>query len=500
MIDSPAISPYLPTWYALRPFAGEIVLTLTIAALLLLPFFSPRQSNRPCGLVALLGTVIAFLSELHNASSGEAFNGMLISDGPAIYFKAILYLFTAGVVLMWFAATFSSMREGDGAEFFVLLIGAALGMSLMASTDNLLMIFLSIELASLPSYVLAGFRKTQRTGAEASLKYVLFGAACSAIMIFGLSYLYGLSGSLQFSDILSHIHNGGAEAIIVGVALICVLAGIGFKIALVPLHFWCPDVFEGAGVDVAAFLSVASKGAALVLLARLIEGMRGMNSLGSEASSPQGIAVIIGILGALTATVANVAALGQTNVKRLLAYSSIAHAGYMLCVLPLLLISKPEPAMQALLVYLTVYLFMNLGAFMVAGIVERQDGSNDLANYAGLGKRAAGLAICMTLFLFSLIGLPPLAGFIAKLNIMWLLGSASGAWWALVAIIAANTVGSVYYYAKVIRAMYFEESDAAKIFPNPLAIGIASICAVTLLAMLLFFAPISHLIAGFAPK
>jgi NADH-quinone oxidoreductase subunit N len=494
MSDPQAISPFIPAWntagYALRPFVGELILIITIALVLLAPFFTPKRSNVPCALIALLGLVAAFVSlfAVHAGDiSGEQFSGMLVSDSLAVYFKVLLYLFTAGIVLIWFSATSVSMHEGDAAEFFVLLLGAALGMSLMASTSNLLMIFLTLELASLPSYVLAGFRKTSRLGAEASLKYVLFGSACSAIMIFGLSYLYGLTGSLQFSHIATQIALGGANAVIVAVGLICVLVGIGFKIALVPLHFWCPDVFEGAGVDVAAFLSVASKGAALILLTRLLTLVASDNQLG--------ISVCIGVLGALTATVANAAALGQTNVKRLLAYSSIAHAGYMLCVLPLVLAPGParDTAIQAILIYLTIYLFMNLGAFTVAGLLERHDGSIHITDYAGLGRRAPLLAICMTLFLFSLIGLPPLAGFIAKLNIMWLLASAGTGWWVLVAIIAINTILSLYYYARIIKAMYFVPRQGKDFLPNPLGMGIVIICAIALIAMLVFFGALSHL-------
>jgi NADH-quinone oxidoreductase subunit N len=507
MSDPQAISPFIPAWntvgFALRPFVGELILIITIVLVLLAPFFTPKRSNVPCALIALLGLVAAFVSlfAVHAGDiSGEQFSGMLVSDSLAVYFKGILYLFAAGIVLMWFSATSVFMHEGDAAEFFVLLLGATLGMSLMASTSNLLMIFLTFELASLPSYVLAGFHKTQRLGAEASLKYVLFGSACSAIMIFGLSYLYGLTGSLQFSHIATQIALGGANTVIITVALICVLVGIGFKIALVPLHFWCPDVFEGAGVDVAAFLSVASKGAALILLTRLMVLM-GPN-LPAEASKPQGVGVLIGVLGALTATVANAAALGQTSVKRLLAYSSIAHAGYMLCVLPLVLAPEParDSAIQALLIYLTVYLFMNLGAFTVAGLLERHDGSTNIADYAGLGRRAPLMAICMTLFLFSLIGLPPLAGFIAKLNIMWLLGAAGSGWWILVAVIAINTLLSVYYYARIIKAMYFVPSKTEKLFSNSLGLAIVAICAIMLIAMLIFFGTFSHLASNCAPQ
>jgi NADH-quinone oxidoreductase subunit N len=485
-----AIAPFVPAWnvpgYALEPFAGQIILILAIAAILLTPFFVPRQSNLPCGFIALLGLVAAFLSLFithAGPAAGNEFGGTLVSDSVATFFTGLLYLFVAGVVLMWFATTSVSMHEGDGPEFFVLLLGATLGMSLMASTSNLLMIFLAVELASLPSYVLAGFRKTQRLGAEASLKYVLFGAACSSIMVFGLSYLYGLTGSLDFAAIAQRMTGPGTA--ILAVAFVCVLVGVGFKIALVPLHFWCPDVFEGAGVDVAAFLSVASKGAGLILLTRLILLIAPGGSIG--------IGILIGILGALTATVANTAALAQTNIKRLLAYSSIAHAGYMLCVLPLLFTPSSGSAIQAILIYLSVYMFMNLGAFTVVGLVERAEGGTEIRGYAGLGRRSPMLALCLTIFLISLIGLPPLAGFIAKLNIMWLLASAGAGGWTLLVVIAINTLVSVYYYVRPIKAMYFSPGERESFFPNPVGLGIAAACAAMLFILLIFFGPFSHL-------
>src|SRR5688572_24480752 len=258
---------------------------------------------------------------------------MLVTDSVAFFWKVLLLLFVMGVVMMWFATTADTLAEGDGPEFFVLLIGATLGMSLMGSASNLLMLFMAVEMASLPSYVLAGFRKTDRVGAEASLKYVLFGAATSAIMVYGLSMLYGLYGTLQLygttgpggehvaglAEMMSRTPGGTALLVIAIFGLIC---GIGFKISAVPFHFWCPDVFEGASIDVSAFLSVASKGAALVLILRVFMAMSEANQF-APVPRLNTIATVVGIIGAVTATVGNTAAFVQNNVKRLLAYSSI---------------------------------------------------------------------------------------------------------------------------------------------------------------------------------
>src|SRR5688500_12907505 len=452
--------PFIPGWsgaYGLRPFAPELWVIATIVAVLLAPFVS-RRSNVLCAAVSLIGLTIALLSavviSINGDDVGTHFRGLLVIDRFAVMWKCMLYLFVIGVIVMWFTTTSVTMHEGDGPEFFTLLLGATLGMSLMASTSNLLMIFMCVELASLPSYVLAGFRKTDRVGAETSQKYVLFGAATSAVMVYRLSMLYGLYGTLQVEQLaVCMTQSSGGGTALLATAIFGLIVGIGFKISAVPFHFWCPDVFEGASIDVSAFLSVASKGAALVLLLRVLMLMA--DALGYQNApgvSLTGIAIVIGILGAITATVGNTAAFVQTNIKRLLAYSSIAHAGYMLCALSLLVQHRsplvgeaangviPVEAAQALLLYLAVYLFMNLGAFTVAGVVAKQAGTELIEDYAGLGRRSPVLGAAMAAFMFSLVGLPPFAGFVAKLNVMYVLGGNGGWWWWLVVVIGVNTV------------------------------------------------------------
>jgi NADH-quinone oxidoreductase subunit N len=485
-------APFVPSWDQLRPFLPELWLVAAIVAVLIVPFFV-RRANSVCGVVALCGVVLAVCS-LSSTNYGEHFRGLLVFDGVALLWKTILLLFVVGVILMALGTTISTLHQGDGPEFFTLLLGATLGMCLMASTSNLLMVFMSVELASLPSYVLAGFRKTHRLGAEAALKYVLFGAACSAIMVYGLSLLYGLYGTLQIQSIALAMAQSDRGAALAAVAILGVIVGVGFKISAVPFHFWCPDVFEGASIDVTAFLSVASKGAGLVLLLRIVETM-GAASDFVVTGKLTALAVVIGALGAITATVGNTAAFVQTNIKRLLAYSSIAHAGYMLCALSLIvkgisadvLFSPSDFAAQALLLYLAVYAVMNLGAFTVAAIVAGRGGGELLENFRGLGRRAPLLAACMSCCLVSLIGLPPLAGFLAKINILWVLFGAGGWWSVLIVVIAVNTVISAFYYFRVMRVMYLERSDAPEVNGNPIAVSLSVICALALVVLFFFF-------------
>ena len=512
--------PYIPGWDELRPFVADLWLIATAVAVLLTPFFT-RRPNAACAYVALAGMALALVSLIAvgaGAFTGaERFRPMLVTDAVAYFWKVLLLLFVMGVILMWFSTTADTMYEGDGPEFFVLLVGATLGMSLMASASNLLMVFMAVEMASLPSYVLAGFRKTHRVGAEASLKYVLFGAATSAVMVYGLSMLYGLYGTLRlYSTTAADGTNvpGLAEAMVSspgGAALLVIavfglIVGVGFKVSAVPFHFWCPDVFEGASIDVSAFLSVASKGAAVVLLLRVFMAI---GDAADFAPTPRltAIAVVIGVIGAITCTVGNTAAFVQTNIKRLLAYSSIAHAGYILCAVSLLYVGPharqgfrdpSAAAAQAILLYLAVYVFMNLGAFTVAALVWRETGSEDVEAFAGLGRRSPVLAVAMAAFMFSLVGLPPLAGFVAKVNVLWVLIQDGGWWWALVAVIGANTVISLYYYLRVVKVMYLNDSSAPAFAGNPLGTALSAACAAVLVAMFIGFNPLSNLTTAYS--
>jgi len=478
--------PYVPGFSDLLPFAGDLALVVTIVVTLLAPFFT-RRANGVCGFVALAGLLIALaLVQAVGAPdnfTGTHFRGALWFDSLAMTFKSVLFLFVIGIVLLRMGTGLSRMHPGDGPEFFCLLLGATLGMSLMSSTTNLLLIFMAIELASFPSYVLAGFRKSDKLGAEASLKYVLFGAASTSIMLYGLSMTYGLFGTMQLDQIASQMGNADA---LTWVSLLAVAVGIGFKIASIPFHFWCPDVFEGAAVDVAAFLSVASKAAALVLAYRVVLLVSGTVLPAST------LAILLGAMAACTMTFGNAAALTQTNLQRLLAYSSIAQAGYIMCVLAM--VSSDDSA-AILLFYIAVYAVMNLGAFVVVAVVENallskpdsaaraSRGGAMLSDLAGLGKRAPWLSASMAVCLFSLVGLPPVGGFFAKLNIMVALGRLGPWGWTLLAIVGVNTIVSLYVYLRLVKTMYFSQGSTDSLKLSWLGQSLALACAACLLAM-----------------
>jgi NADH-quinone oxidoreductase subunit N len=496
-----ALAPFIPSNADLRPFAAEMWLVGGIAANLMVPFVT-RRPNLFCAIATLATLVIAIVSLLwmgHDWTAGLHLRGMLMFDSTALVWKLTLLCFVAGLVLLWIDQAGRTLREGDGPEFFVLLLGATLGMCLMASTTNLLMIFMAVAMASLPSYLLSGFSKNSKRGSEASLKYVLFGAVTGAILIYGISFIYGIYGTLQLTELADRAPVAGASAALT-LGVIGLLIGIGFKISAVPLHLWCPDVFEGSTIEVTTFLSVASKGAALVLLLRIVQLM-GLTHWGVQ------LGWVVGVMGAVTATVGNSAAFTQNNIKRLLAYSSIAQAGYMMCLIAAAGTTaagttlagataagtgvEPTAITQALLIYLMIYAVMNLGAFAVTAVVVRQ-GGEQLHAFAGLGRSSPLLAGSMLCCLVSLIGLPPLAGFGAKVNILWVLVQQGGLGKFLVVVVVLNTILSAFYYFRVVRLMYLRPVDADRTTrrvwaSNPIGAVLGLGCATALILMFFLF-------------
>jgi NADH-quinone oxidoreductase subunit N len=485
--------PFIPSTQDLRPFAPELFLVGGIAANLLVPF-ATRRPNFVCAGVTLLMLAAALIWMLSTGAVdgiGPHLRGMLLFDPTAYFWKLILLSFVAGVVMLWMDHSCRTLRQGDAPEFFVLLLGATLGMCLMASTTNLLIIFMAIAMASLPSYLLAGFAKQSRRGSEASLKYVLFGAVTGAILIYGMSFLYGLYGTLQLTELPAVVPSA-----MLSVALVGLMIGIGFKISAVPLHLWCPDVFEGSTIEVTTFLSVASKGAALVLLLRIV-----------HLTGAAHLSWVVGVLGAITATVGNTGAFTQTNIKRLLAYSSIAQAGYMMCVISAVGGDGGQSA-QALLIYLLIYAVMNLGAFAISAVVIGQRGEQ-LESFAGLVRVSPVLAGSMFCCLVSLIGLPPFAGFGAKVNVLWVLAQQGLLGKVLVVIVVLNTVLSAFYYFRIIRLMYLRPpvTPARKNrlwVRHPVGAALGCICATVLVLMFFLFGPLYALtprtnLSGVAP-
>jgi NADH-quinone oxidoreductase subunit N len=438
------------------------------------------------------------------------FGGLLVFDRLTLFLRLFLYGFTAMIV--WLTLLTGIPDRDDSADFHTLLLGSVVGMSVMASANHLLMVYIGVEMASLPSYALAGFLKGRRSASEAALKYVVYGGGASGVMLYGISLVAGTFGTAYLPDLAAalarHVSPAGSEHLVydpvVLLGTLFILIGIAFKLAAVPFHFWCPDVFEGASAEVAGFLSVASKGAALALLARVTLIFAGMDPLAGPL--PEGIRwegvkdyliPAIGCAAAVTATFGNLAAYLQTNLKRLLAYSTIAHAGYMMMGLTPL---NREGA-ASVLFYLVAYLFMNLGAFAVVAFLRRETRSEDLADYRGLVRRSPWMVVTLSVFLLSLLGIPPLVGFAAKFQIFAALFHAGGAYvsndqsalgWFLYGLLLVgglNTVVSAVYYMKVMKVMILDErvEDVEGREPSVLPERASAIAFTTVLALAVLF-------------
>lgn len=475
-------------------FAPEIILTVGTLALFVLDLFV-RESPKRVGI--LVGVSLAFLAAATVAtywasglsySIGQIvkpvaqypvglFHGLIVFDPWALFFKYLFWGMTAlAIVIAGPSLEIASERMG---EYCAMLLAIAIGLSLMASSADMLMMVIGLELVSMVSYALAGFRKHDRRSSEAALKYVVYGGVASGMMIFGMSYLYGLLGTTNvtgFEEGLALLNKRMAAGSAAGgtqlsqlaliVAVVLVLAGVGYKIASVPWHMWCPDVYEGAPTPFTAFLSVGPKAAGFALAVRLLYGALS-HSGGGELATALGQLPwpeLIGVLAAVTMTVGNFAALNQTNLKRMLAYSSIAHAGYLLMGLA----AASFTGSASVAIYLIIYLFMNLGAFLVVGTVARLSGSESLFEYRGLSARAPLLAIAFAIFLFSLTGLPPLAGFVGKFHLFKALIDRGGTWQVSLALIGVlNSAVSLYYYARIVKAMFLDKPHSTEKIPVP---------------------------------
>jgi NADH-quinone oxidoreductase subunit N len=523
-------------------FRPELVLCGAIVVLLLAKVF-PLVDRIPPFAIALVGSIAALIAAMPNdgiASWGaihrvELFTGMLVYDAVTAFMRLFLTLFLVLFVILS-RITGLADRE-DGQDFYALVFGATIGMCIMASANHLLSLFLGVEMASVPSYVLAGIVKGRRRSSEASLKYAVYGAGAAGVMLYGISLLAGLLGAAHIPTVAQRLiefnvagkladHDLSVMVLALGGLMIGV--GLAFKLSAVPFHFWCPDVFEGASAEVAGFLSVASKTAALALLVRVGVGLghepvaakpkdaeakmarievqpakapsavqfvkhtskrHTVLKAAGDANSPTTDAaaqtplspvrtffvVITAIVAAVTCTFGNLAAYGQRNIKRLLAYSTIAHAGYMMMPVAaaVALMGRNEKAAQealsALFLYAVIYLFMNLGAFAIVAFLRNSMQSEDIKDYAGLIGRSPVVAVAMTVILFSLVGLPPLAGFWPKLGVLLALYNAGGPLLIFVLVVAAmNTVVSLVYYLRVAKTICM---DAPPDTSRPVSLG-----------------------------
>ena len=437
-------------------FTPEILLVIFAVAVILLDLFVKNRDSSAVAHLSLVGCICTFAAVLFihfsfgNEEPISLFLGMIRLDTFSSFFKVLLLLATAATIL--FSLRSEELDARLKGEYYALLLAITLGMFLMTSSTNLLMIFISLETVSLTSYILAGFLTHSPRSSEAAFKYITYGAVASGTMLFGLSFLFGMTGTGDLAQIAGRLTEllaaGDIAPLAVLIAITFVLAGVGYKIASVPFHMWSPDVYEGAPIPITAFLSVASKSAGFALFIRFFYTGFSNTELMQAVDWP----FMLAIISALTMTVGNLAALPQQNVKRLLAYSSIAHGGYLLMGGVLL----TSQGIGAILFYLVVYLFMNLGAFYVVVLVANEVGSEMVEGYRGLSSRAPLVAWAMVIFLVSLAGIPPVAGFFGK----WVLFTAvleQGYYWlAFVGLL--NSVVSLYYYARIVKAMFFEDA------------------------------------------
>ncbi len=466
-------------------FFPEVVVCVTIV-LILLASICLKRTARTTFALALIGLLVALCgigSQLNvvgsgvSANPGEYFGGVLIWDGFTVPVRGMLLLFA----ILALSLSGSTMKFGarDATDFYTLLLGSTLGLLVLAQSNNLLMAFVGFEMASIPGYALVGFQRHRLRSSEASLKYLLYGAAASGVMLYGISLLSGLTGTLSVSQLGSHVAAIGSQATgatashAVIFSLLLIFVGFAFKLSLVPFHFWAPDAFEGASAEVAGFLSVGGKVATFSLLVRMSLALSG--SMTGEAAKlvlPLGIG--LGVVAMASVTFGNLAAYFQKNVKRLLAYSTIAHSGYMLmAVAALLVLRSPEGAssgidvkqvtqqcIEGLVFYLFVYVFMNIGAFGLTALMRNHFGSEDLEGVKGFGRVFPIHGACLVVCVFSLVGLPPLGGFWGKFVVFYSLFMASkiSTFMMVVLLVGGlNTVFSLFYYIGILKAVFLGE-------------------------------------------
>jgi NADH-quinone oxidoreductase subunit N len=510
-------------------FAPESILCIVILAMLTIRVFRWGQYV-PGSLMAFVGVAAAlfvaapWLQLVDGAAieRREIFTGMLVYDTFTIYMRAFLLVFA--LLLIVFARLSRNPAADDEVDFYCLVLGATIGLCLMASANHLLMVFMAVEIASVPSYVLAGQLKFRRQSSEAALKYSIYGAGAAGIMLYGISLLAGVLNSAHLPTMARQLSTmlptlPAEQQTVLALGGLMVMVGLAFKLSAVPFHFWCPDVFEGASAEVDAFLSVASKAGALALLVRVAIGLgvvpveaSGASQIAIDAERPPAVATIVsststantaavsdgqhvaqvdaadqaamsssygsdplapvrrfitllvGVIAVITCTFGNLAAYGQTNIKRLMAYSTIAHAGYMMMAIPAataVAAANPQVArgaIAALALYIAVYLLMNLGAFAVIAFWRNALGSEEIAVYSGLVRRSPVMVVMFAIILFSLVGLPPLAGFLGKFAVFASLTEAwketgSGFLLALLVLGGLNTAVSLFYYLRVVKVM-----------------------------------------------
>jgi NADH-quinone oxidoreductase subunit N len=442
----------------------EIVLAVWASVILTVDLFVERSksSHRLMLVLSLIGVFLAMIATLTlTGQNTTAFFGTIVVDNFAVFFK-VIFLLAAGLVLLSSEGLIERVGE-NAAELCGLILFCTAGLMFMASGYELMTVYLSLEISSLSLAVLAAWNKHELRSTEAGLKFFVLSAVSSGILLFGMALLYGITGSTSLREIGRLLTTPFASPAAL-LAMSMLVAGFGFKIAAVPFQMWTPDVYEGAPTPITAFLSVASKAAGFAVVIRIFDVALGGGAIQGVWSD------LFVILSLVTMTVGNLAALLQNNLKRMLAYSSIAHVGYMLMGL-----AAASPfGLSSVLFYLLVYAFTNIGAFVVVVVMARYVEGEDLSQYAGLGRRAPVLSAILAICLLSLAGLPPLAGFFSKLYLFW--AAAQAGLYITVVWGVLNSAISLYYYARVIRVMYLAEpaSDVRVQVPMAPAVSLAA--------------------------
>ncbi len=477
--------------------APELILTAVALAALVWDLLKKGRDSNQVGYLTLGGLAVAGWSlmgqwsMLEEGGARTAF-GMVTIDRFGTFFK----LFTVGslaVVTLFVLADRRERKHGIG-EYYFLLLGAAIGIFFMVSTNNLLLLMLGLELLSLASYSLAGFHKGSRRSAEAALKYIVFGGLSAGVMLYGISLLYGLTGTID----LNLMGRGGADGypvglaaqfatspVPVGVAFVLVLAGFAYKVSVVPFHFWTPDVYEGAPTPVTTFLAVASKAAGFAVLLRFVGALFLVDGVQDVvAAYGDKVGLLLAILAAVTMTLGNLSALRQSSLKRLLAFSSIAHAGYVLMGIA----AMSAAGFSASIFYLAAYYFMNLGAFGFLLHFEGVTGSEKIDSLKGMGWRHPLVAWSMVIFLVSLTGLPPTVGFYGKLLLFYECVDSGLTW--LVVIAALNSVVSLFYYFRVAKVMFLTDPLERERSSQPYLTGFLAVLGVLTVVTGLFNGPL----------
>jgi len=441
-----------------------ILITITALTVLLIDVFSPKEEKSQLGHIAIIGVLCALISILKlDSVPVSAYNGMFIFDGFSAFISIVICVITILTILI--SLNYQKyIPVINCGEYYCLLLFAALGMMLMSSSGNLIMVFLALETMSISIYALAGFRRDREKSIESALKYFLIGAFATGFLLYGFALIYGAVGTMDLVKIASVLSQNPqivhSPLMMCGIAMTTV--GFGFKIAMVPFHMWMPDVYEGAPTPITAFMSTGVKAASFAVLIRVF--FTAFSPLQADWTN------IMWIITVLTMLTGNIMALSQKNIKRMLAYSSIAHAGYLL----IGFVVGTQLAFSSILFYLLGYALMNLGAFgVIAALGKKEEEFTKINDFAGLGFKYPMMCLAMSIFMFSMAGIPPLVGFIAKFYIFTAAIKSGFIWLAIIGVI--NSVISLYYYLRVIVVMYFTETDQEITFSAPSATIIVAI-------------------------